>query len=404
MNPMRRARTSLVYARPWWGSLALRLRLKECSDVLTASTNGKTVLWNPEWFGSLPQRQREAVLAHEVSHCALGHIWRIGDRDVRLANLAADHVVNLDLQEAGFSLPDGAQADPRFAGMSFEEVYDILAQETAGQSCGRNGDSVSGECDGQQTGGGGKRTGGDPRRGGGFDGNVGAMDNSAHGSGNDAEAGEAESLRHEWEVSARVATSVATGGMGEIPASLRREMDRAVRPKVTLETVLQRYLSSYGGTSYSRPAKRWVHRGLILPGPVRTRPTEVVLAVDTSGSIGAKELGMFQRLTSAVSLCPAAPEMLHVVYCDAEVQRVDRWAAGDVPEFRPDGGGGTMFQPVLDEIERRSLQPDVLIWLTDMMACDLGSLAEPVWPVVWARTGNASWPKIPFGDQVFMGG
>ena len=397
MNPMRKARTSLVYARPWWGSLALRLRLQECPDVQTASTDGKTVLWNPHWFNALPSRQREAVLAHEVSHCALGHIWRIGDRDVRLANLAADHVVNLDLLEAGFSLPDGAQADPRFAGMSFEEVYDLLASETTQQNGGSNGDSAS---DGDE---GGNSAKGDPRKGGGFNGNFGAMDNSDQGSGDDAQAGASESLRHEWEVSARVAASVSASGVGEIPASLRREMDRAVRPKESLESILQKHLSALRkhvlfATSETLGASR-TDSARASPGPV---PTEVVLAVDTSGSIGSEELGMFQRLTTAVALCPAAPETLHVIYCDAQVHRVDSWSAGDLPEFYPEGGGGTMFQPVLDEIESRSLQPDVLIWLTDMMACDLGSLVEPVWPVVWARTGSASWPNAPFGDQVVM--
>jgi predicted metal-dependent peptidase len=37
------------------------------------ATDGRRILFNPEFVHSLQPEELEAVLAHEVLHCALGH-------------------------------------------------------------------------------------------------------------------------------------------------------------------------------------------------------------------------------------------------------------------------------------------------------------------------------------------
>jgi predicted metal-dependent peptidase len=59
--------------------------------------------------------------------------------------------------------------------------------------------------------------------------------------------------------------------------------------------VLREFLSRHARNDYSwlPPSRRYIHRELYLPGLRSEELGEVVLAVDTSGSIGQRELARF---------------------------------------------------------------------------------------------------------------
>ena len=117
-----RARTQLLLNQPFFGALCLRLKLIE-GGVPTMATDGRQILFNPEFVHSLQPEELQAVLAHEVLHCALGHHCRRGQRDPQLWNEAADLAINPLLIANGFSLPEGALIDPEFDNLSAEEIY-----------------------------------------------------------------------------------------------------------------------------------------------------------------------------------------------------------------------------------------------------------------------------------------
>lgn len=133
MDLMQRTRAQLILDHPWYGSLALKLRLEATEAVERADVDGVTLRYNPTYFASLTPAERQGLLAHEVEHCALGHMWRIGARDFELSNIAADHVVNLDLKAAGFQIPTPHVCDVRFTNMSFEKIYAVLSDEKSKQ-------------------------------------------------------------------------------------------------------------------------------------------------------------------------------------------------------------------------------------------------------------------------------
>jgi len=70
---------------------------------------------------------------------------------------------------------------------------------------------------------------------------------------------------------------------------------------------------------------------------------EIVVAVDTSGSIGKRELEQFAGEISAISE-ETQPEAIHVVYCDAAVQSTQEFRASEPVRLEPKGGGGTDFR------------------------------------------------------------
>jgi predicted metal-dependent peptidase len=96
------------------------------------ATDGRRIVYNPAFVESLAPKELEAVLAHEVMHCALGHHCRRGERDPRLWNEAADFAINPLLMANGFTLPEDALLDPAFDNLSAEEIYARRLRDESG--------------------------------------------------------------------------------------------------------------------------------------------------------------------------------------------------------------------------------------------------------------------------------
>src|SRR5713101_1775816 len=124
-----RARTQLLLNQPFFGTLCLRLKLV-AGELPTMATDGRRIVYDPAFVDELTPAELEAVLAHEVMHCALGHHCRRGGRDPRLWNEAADLAINPILVSNGFTLPAGALLDPDFDNLSAEEIYARLLQRS----------------------------------------------------------------------------------------------------------------------------------------------------------------------------------------------------------------------------------------------------------------------------------
>jgi hypothetical protein len=130
-----------------------------------------------------------------------------------------------------------------------------------------------------------------------------------------------------------------------------------------------------GGGSYNfqRPDRRLISRQPCIYAPSRSGfgADHVVVAVDTSGSIGKQEVNMFFAEMSGV-LEDVHPANLWVMWCDAYVHRVDR--VEDTSDLQAmyeagvPGRGGTSFVPVFekdqgDEHQARCAPvPDGRLW------------------------------------------
>src|SRR5882724_7492294 len=99
MNPtpsarLKKARINLLMDEPFFGSLMMQLKPVEDPTVRTMCTNGDKLWYNPAYMATLDDGQLRTILAHEVLHPALLHPFRLGDRDLRIANEAADYAIN----------------------------------------------------------------------------------------------------------------------------------------------------------------------------------------------------------------------------------------------------------------------------------------------------------------------
>ena len=408
-------RQKLLMKLPFTGSLVMRLDLVPVSDVRleTASTDGDRIFVDVDFYSKLGAAERLFVLAHEVWHCALLHFLRRQDRDRTLFNVAADLEIHFLLTDEGFEAPFVLPHDPRWKGLSAEEIYERLLTKDGFRMNGRESEHVKGLGEGE---------GFDRHLDSGAD--VGIEKKGAACGGNDGRAcganadhttirpcdhatikgfdpdytpriaaGAAERCRE------RLTSAVqqAERTRGTLPAGLKRIVEAVLRPEIGWKELLAQFVTScYGGSRrWLPPARRHVWQGLYLQSR-RSEKLRAVVAVDTSGSTSGDLPAFFSELNALLGTFGAYE--LTVIQCDAAVGAVETF--DDASPFDPNrkwkttGGGGTDFRPVFRYVdEHPGLDPALLIYFTD--GCGAYPDRAPSYPVMWllAKDGacDADW-------------
>jgi predicted metal-dependent peptidase len=373
-----RARSALIIDQPFFGVLALHLEAIRDDSIPTMATDGTRLLWSADFVAELTDAEIKGVLAHEVLHNAYRHHTRRQARDPRLWNVAADYAINRDLLAAGFTLPKGRLYDPRFGEAGAEEIYSRLQREApAAPKSGQPGAGKGGPA------------GADPGR-------CGAVIDAA-GSPDERAAAD-----RKWELATRQALAVAKAA-GALPGYLKRLADALDKPRVDWRDVLRRFVDSVAHRDYSwtRPNRRHVGRGVILPGWIADGVEHVVCAVDTSGSVTDSTLSAFAAEIGGI-LDDGAVSRVTVLYADTKVRAIETFEQGDRVRLAGTGGGGTDFRDTFRTIARDHADASAVVYLTDLAVTHFGD--EPACPVLWAHVGPESRiPPVPFGEVVHVG-
>lgn len=360
-------------------------------SVPIAATDGSNLILNPEGFFKMNLMERVFVCSHEIMHCILNHCilgkqfqmrgkvpyndGKTLEYDQKQMNVAMDYVINAILVESKLGampkMSDGKQLgiyDPSVATSKddFLSIYRKIYKQPP-----------------------------PPQQG--FDEHL----DPGTSTGKDPQTASAERNPAQWdtEIAAGMAAAKA---MGKLPAELQRALTDILEPKVDwrekIQALFARKIGS-GSFDWRRPDRRLITRDIYAPGRSGFGAGTVVVGIDTSGSIGAKELDMFMAEMSGI-LEDVRPKRLVIMWCDAAIGRVDECEdATDLMSIRAKGapgGGGTSFIPVFEEIAKMGLQPEALVYLTDGMGAFPSK--EPAYPVIWGNTYPAS--KYPFGDVV----
>jgi predicted metal-dependent peptidase len=400
MVRIQKARTTLLLDHPFFGTLLFHLGAQARSSIATMATDGVSLYFNPQFVETLSAAEIAGTLAHEVMHPALQHHTRRGGRNPRRWNMACDYAINPMLVDAGLTLPKGVLLDNRFRGMSAERIYNLLDEEEQNQSSS-SADTES-QDDSADSGGGSNSSEsssreedidetGAPQTPGGI-GQVLDAPEPKNGEGDTV----AEQAR-DWQIAVEQAENVAKLA-GKLPAGVTRSLEAAQAARVDWRELLRRAWSETIPADYSwtRPNRRHVWNGLYLPGLVCEGVGEICIAVDCSGSINARQLGLFEAEVRSI-LAGQQPRLVHVLYFDTEVQRVETFQAGQPVKFAPVGGGGTDFRPCFRWLEERGITPQTLVFLTDLWGTFPSDV--PPYPVLWATTDNRT---VPFGQVIPM--
>ena len=359
---------------PFFATLALFARFIPTQNISTAATDGKDILFNPDYLLSLPTPQQDGLLLHEVLHAALLHVLRRGVRDKEVWNIAADIVVNgIIYQQGYFDLPSGGIRDEKLEHLSVEEIYELLPQQQCQYCLGDLDllDAPPGDSRGERL---------SPTQ---FD--------------SLSETKKAE-LESHWRNAMQQATVIArTTSQGTLPAGMERELGALDTAQLDWRSYLWRYLVKTP-TDYTEFDRRFIGRGLYLE-TLQGESVKVYVAVDTSGSIDDRLLKMF--LSEVGGILNSYPHLeCELYYADADVYSAfELNPDSEIPQ--PQGGGGTSFIPFFDKISDRwdGMTTTVCVYLTD----GYGTFPDtaPELPVLWVVTpGGLDLSQFPFGETV----
>lgn len=203
------------------------------------------------------------------------------------------------------------------------------------------------------------------------------------------------------------AAAQAADMQGKLPANFKQLINEILEPKVKWQDHLRATIMRINGSDgldWSQADRRMLardavgHERIFFGRPMGFGCGTVVVGADSSGSM----VDMIDEIMREVRgiMEDLNPREIVLIWCDSKIQRVDTLEeAADLETVRAKGapgGGGTSFVPVFKEVEKLGLDPDMLIYLTDMY----GTFPqhEPNYPVVW---GSISPVKdAPFGEVV----
>lgn len=392
---MTAARTRLLLDFPWFGSLAMRLKVSADESIPTFQTDGTNLKYNPTFLESLTDPELTAVIGHEVMHCALLHPYRRGNRDLKQWNRACDYAINSELTRAGLQLPKDALRDAKYEGLSADVIYAQLGKKDAPDGPQTQGTGTGGNDQGNDQG----QEPGNQEPSTGSVGDAPAPGNElgqgpGQAPGNDQQTQMTES---DWKIAAEQASDVARG-CGKLPGNASELVKQARQEPADWRAILREFVEHTTPSDYSwlSPNRRHISDGLYLPGMTRENLGHVAVAVDTSGSIDQKALAAFCAELNAI-VNEAQAEGVTVIYCDSRVQRTEEYGPDEEITLTAVGRGGTRFSPVFEAISLWDSPPVCLIYFTDLDCHETPQ--EPEYPVLWCS--DMAVTKVgPFGQTV----
>jgi predicted metal-dependent peptidase len=184
---------------------------------------------------------------------------------------------------------------------------------------------------------------------------------------------------------------------GKMDGAMARMVDHLLQPRLPWRMLLARYMTAAARDDYSYLRQSRRNQGEAILPALRSSQVEVVVAVDTSGSIRDGEIAEFLAEISALKGQMRA--RITLIPCDAQIAEDAPWIFEPWEELRlkttVSGGGGTDFRPVFQWVEEQGLQPQVLVYFSDLE----GRFPElaPSYPVLWLVKGRG---KPPWGQRI----
>lgn len=382
-----------IMGHPRYTALAGVLMIGEKTiedDVPTACTNGRDVKYGRAFVDSLTDAELRGLVLHEdEGHKLHRHleIWRwMYDIDPHLANCACDYVINIkivdDNKDDGFAqLPDGGLVDERFRGMDSAQVFNILRKEQDEQA--QDSQDNESEGDGEQS-----------------EGGTTGSNNAAVGQGtgfdeHDWEGAQSLSDEDKRELARDIDEAIRQGAMaaGKMGGTGNRDLDELLQPQVDWREVLREFIqNTCAGNDYStyaRPNRRLMSQGIIMPSGISEQVGELVIAIDTSGSIGQRELTAF--LSEVKGVCDTVkPDKLRLLYWGSSVVGDEAYDMREldnlVKSTKPMGGGGTDVNCVTQYMTDEGIKPQACIVLTDGYL--YSGWGDWTCPILWAILDN----------------
>lgn len=387
-----RARIAMLFKAPFFGTLAIRLKIVNASAWCpTMGTDGRHLYYNEEFVNKLNSKQLIFVIAHEVLHCVYDHMNRRGGRHPKIWNYANDYVINLEIRDQRIGeVPGndiGILLDDRYREMCSEEVYDKLMEDHKGQleellkmlekgsfDVHMDGNAGDGDEDGEQgecptCGGSGK----DPK-----DPTKDCEDCDGTGKDKSGAKGRIPMTKDERdmlkdEIRQAVMQASKAAGAGNTPAGVRRLIKEITEAQMDWRELLNTSIQSVMKSDYTfmRPSRKSVSTGCYLPGMKNDETIDVSVCIDTSGSMSDQMLRDFVGEVRGI-MEQFTDFKLMLWFFDTEVYTIHTFSAENIEEIdtvQIEGGGGTMFECNWEFMKEEGIIPEQFVVFTDGYPC-----------------------------------
>jgi len=350
-------------------------------DIPTACTDGKNDYYGRAFVDGLADSEFRFLILHETYHKLFKHLttWQHLYKDnAQLANMACDYVINLMITDENRDfftvMPKDAEGnnigllDEKFRNMDTAQVYKILKQEQEDNP----DDSDQGEGEGNGAG----------------------LDE------HDWEGAQEMSADEQRELAQEIDQAIRQGALtaGKVGSGGNRAIDQLLQPEVNWREVLREFITETcrgnDDSTWRQPSRRHLAMGMLRPSGITERVGELVIAIDTSGSIGQHELT--KCLSEIKGVCDTVrPESVRILYWDTKVCADEVYgdvagACGSLEQLtqttKPAGGGGTNVQCVPDYMRDKNIKAQAVIVLTDgYLGGDWGAWTMPL---LWGILDN----------------
>ena len=361
IQELTRARIALLLDWPLFGQIILHLELKEVAWCATAATDGRYFYYNADFIQGLTRDELIFLSGHEVLHAALEHVFRRGERDPDLYNMAADFLANhlLVHNKVGKPLKSALyKAEYSSDVYTVEELYALLEKQAV---------KIEMPID---------------------------MHLDGEGDGQDSDGPPQYSEEEQQAIQDNLRAALIQGvqqqeqkAPGSTPAGILRLVDRLLRPRINWREMLDNVMRSTikHDYSYMRLSRRSWSSGLVLPGPEILDRVEAVACLDGSGSTTQA------MITDFLSECQGIMQMfrdfsLIVMTFDTEVYNVVEFTpdnADDIARYDFHGGGGTAPSCCWRYMRQHDILPHKLLLFTD------------------GEVGN-DWGQVGYCDTLFI--
>ena len=328
------------------------------NSLATAATNGKYIKFNTDFFMSLDAEERLFLLLHETLHVVLSHMSRLGDRDPRKWNIAADYVINALLISLGYKMPKIGLYDEQYKGLSTEEVYKLLPEEDPN-------DPGSSACPWPDL---------------------------------ESPPEDFEEAIKDILIRAAIQSKMAEDRPGTIPGEVQIFLDNLLTPKLPWHRILKRDLKTFAKNdySYAKPNRRY-SPAHYLPSLHSEALLDIAVATDTSGSVSDHDYSTIITETASI-FKTMKPKKISLLQFDTKIKSVSVLkSVNDLRNVRFEGRGGTQIEPVLNWAVIN--KPQLLLIFTDgefNFNCDDPIIKSKV---IWLIHNNKNF-KAPFGKVI----
>ena len=317
-------------------------------DCPTAKTDGYNKFYGKKFVEELSDQELRALVLHENLHVALNHVSRfksVFKKNPHFANVCADYVVNdiiVNLEDTSLcKLPEGGLYEEKYHNWSVNEILKDLEEQDKDK---------------------------DKRE-------KSRLENLQPLDEHDFE-GESQTMtpKEQQEITQKIENALKEGSIlaGKLGKKVPRAIDELFEPKLDWREMLRDFISATckGNDEYTwrKFNKRMLPNDLYLPSMENESVGELVIACDTSGSIGQDELTIFAtELQSIVDT--VTPDLIRILWWDYEVCSEQTFRPDQYQELhkllKVAGGGGTRLSCVSEYITKEQIKAEAIIVFTD---------------------------------------